>query len=127
MFFGKFLHRHPLDEFNATADSFRKQSALTRKLSAYIYQLEQLPVDVYACSGDYLRSGKLLFFNINQLKRSTQRHFSVTNVKNWKREPDKTDLLAVFQAIEIYLVIRDSADGSSEGDICNSLVIFESI
>ena len=44
MFFGKFLHRHPLDEFKTTANSSSKQSALTHNLSAWIYQLEHFPV-----------------------------------------------------------------------------------
>lgn len=97
---------------------------LVTKLNACISQLEQFPVRVHDFvglgNGNTRGASALKFFNTHQLKCNLQRHPQCNNLRQWKGGPVKIDPLAIVQAIEKYLTvrnyakIRDSADNSDD-------------
>lgn len=99
-------------------------STLVTKLNACISQLEQFPVRVHDFvglgNGNTRGASALKFFNTHQLKCNLQRHPQCNNLRQWKGGPVKIDPLAIVQAIEKYLTvrnyakIRDSADNSDD-------------
>ncbi|KAG7278967.1 hypothetical protein CRUP_036618 [Coryphaenoides rupestris] len=99
--------------------------ALVHKMNNCLSQMEQFPVKVHdfpSGNGSGSRGSQALkFFNTHQLKCQLQRHPDCTNVKQWKGGPVKIDPLALVQAIERYLVVRDSDDDGSDDEIDESL------